>query len=759
MNDTTDTNQRRLDPWLIAIVAFSAIGGALLVIGARNWALMTDELLYGEMARSIAGSGMPLPQARGELVHVNQFLYPLLITPVVGLFSMPDAYPVVAALNAVVMASAAVPIYMLAKMASGSPLAARWAALCSVSLPWLALSSKMLPDALAYTALMWALYAMARNAGDRVASELPAWRRNLGPDSVVLLAIALTFLVRNQFVVLLGVWVGVVVMRRVVAAIADAGVDIRGARQAIGVAWRALWRTPIERPLPILAFIVVFTVARLEPVWLLGLYAPTTAGPQGQLAPTGTIGAMYDHLGAIAVALAGLPLVFGLPWLLSALLRGRDAAENQAAIVIAGAALILLFTGASFNLRFGDERVLERYVFYIAPLILIAGASCFVRPPKNLALFAGPAILGVLTLGATEPYGLSAQVAVAVNHAFSPAQIGLVVLQEIADLFTISIYALLLAVSIIVGGVSWWLIESGRSRLALNIAFSLVFAAVLAMTIYTVPKAVDQQNQVIDNVFGDRTAAEKAWVDEAICASCSASIVFSPLINVAARQQAKPGQLRKPRRDERLSNWWDLEFWNDHFDSFYTAGGLIDRAFNPVFPPIESLAPDWETGEFSLAEGDESEYLVVAERDPRFQPQPAPGTEPVFRDGFGLYRLTEPPMAAWATNGLTRLGWVPPSGATVRVYAPTNAVASTQMRVTIELASTKGARGFGYFKTGLSELPRATFSESGVKLTFALEVPAGSYRDIPLGWREIAIRNPRLRGNAHVEQITAVPHD
>lgn len=759
MNETTDTNPRRLDPWLIAIVVFAAIGGAALVIGARNWALMTDELLYGEMARSIAGSGLPLPQARGELVHVNQFLYPLLITPVVGLFSMPDAYPVVAALNAVVMASAAVPIYMLAKMASGSPVAARWAALCSVSLPWLALSSKMLPDALAYTALMWALYAMARNAGDRDDGELPAWRRNLGPDSVVLLAIALTFLVRNQFVVLLGVWVGVVAMRRVVAAIADAGVDLRGAKQAIGPAWRALWRTPIERPLPILAFIVVFTVARLEPVWLLGLYAPTTAGPQGQLAPTGTIGAMYDHLGAVAVALAGLPLVFGLPWLLSALARGRDAAENQAAIVIAGAALILLFTGASFNLRFGDERVLERYVFYIAPLILIAGVSCFTRPPKSLALFAGPAIVGVLMLGATEPYGLSADVVVAVNHAFSPAQIGLVVLQDIADFFTISIYALLLAVSIVVGGISWWLIERGRGRLALNVTFSLVFAAVLAMTIYTVPKAVDYQNQVIDRVFGDRSAAEKAWVDEAICASCSASIVFSPLINVAARAEAKPGQLRKPRRDERLSNWWDLEFWNDRFDSFYTAGGLIDRAFNPVFPPIKALVPDWETGEFELAGGDESEYLVTAERDPRFQPQPAPGTEPVFRDGFALYRLTKPPTAAWATNGLTRLGWIPPSGATVRVYAPVDATVTTQMRVTIELASTKGSSGFGYFRTGLPVKPRATFSKSGVKLTLALDVPAGAHRDIPLGWREIAVRNPRLRGNAHVERIIAVPRD
>lgn len=761
MDDSTETKKLRLDPWLIAIVVLSAIGGVALVIGARNWALMTDELLYGEMSRSMAESWLPLPQARGELVHVNQFLYPLLIAPIVGLLSMPDAYPVVAAFNAIVMATAAVPIYLLAKMASGSPVAARWAALCSVCLPWLALSSKMLPDALAYTTLMWALYAMARNADiPGVRSEArPAWRRSLAGDGVVLLAILVTFLVRNQFIVLLGVWVGVVLARRVIAAIADADAQPREVRTILGAAWRAIWRAPIERPLPFVAFLVVFALVRLQPVWIIGLYTATTSGPQGQAAPSGLIGSMYEHLSVIGVALAGLPLVFGLPWLLSALARGRDVAQNQSAVVIAVASLVLIFIGASFNIRFGDERVLERYVFYAAPLILIAGVSVFTRPPKNLALFAGPAILGLVCLGASEPYGLSAEVVIAVNHAFSPAQIGLVVFQDVADFFSISIYALLIAVSIIFGAASWWLIERGRGVLALNITFAFVFVAVLVSTVYAVPKAVDFQNSTVDKIYGDRSADEKAWVDEAICDTCSASIVFAPLTSVSSRERGALGQPKKIGRDERLSSWWDLEFWNDKFDSFYVAGGVKPYGFNPVFKPIKPLAPDWQSGRLELADGDDSEYLVVAERDPTFQPQPFPGTTPVFRDGFALYELTDPPMAAWATQGLTRVGWIPPEGATLRVYAPTAATGTTQMRVTIDLASTKGSRGFAYFKTGLKQLPRATFSKSGVRLTFAIDVPAGAYRDIPLGWRPIAVRNPRLRGNAHVERISAVPRD
>ncbi|MGB0888837.1 MAG: hypothetical protein ACPGWS_01015, partial [Solirubrobacterales bacterium] len=137
----------RIDPYLAVIVVIASIAGALLVVKARNWALMTDELLYGEMARNIADSFVPLPQARGELIHVNQLLYPLLITPIIGLFSMPDAYPIVAVLNAIVMATAAIPVYLFTKYASGSVVAARWVAACAVCLPWLAFASKMLPDA------------------------------------------------------------------------------------------------------------------------------------------------------------------------------------------------------------------------------------------------------------------------------------------------------------------------------------------------------------------------------------------------------------------------------------------------------------------------------------------------------------------------------------------------------------------------------------------------------------------------------------
>lgn len=742
MNARGSQKERRVDWWLAAIVVAAAVVGAALVSRARNWGLMTDELLYVEMSRNVAGSLLPIPQSRGEFIHVMQVLYPILIAPLVGPMSMPLAYPLITGFNAVLMATAAIPVYLLTHYASGSKVAARWAAACAVSLPWLALASKVLPDAAAYTAMLWAIYAIARTAGGD--SGVGAARTAVRGDVLTLLSIVVAYLIRNQFIVLFAVWIAVVVLRRISEAIAGAGSRRPGA--IARATWDALWRTPIERPVAVGSFVVVALMLLFKPVWLLGFYSATT-GPDSPVAPQGLLSAAFDHLGVLAVALAGLPFVFGLPWLVNALGRARDEAQNQTALTLLVASGVLLYVGTSFNLRFGDEQVLERYVFYIAPLVLVAAACCFAKPPKSLALFAIPAAVGVALLTITEPYGLSADVTVAVNNTFSPSQIGLVVFQKIGDALAMSITWLLLIVSVLAAVGSWLLIQRDRAITAMTIVFSLTLAALLATTAYSVTKAVDHQNEVAAKVYGERTAAEKAWVDEAICEECTASIVFAPLVDVSTLQMRDDDGLRKVPVFERLTNWWDLEFWNDDIGSYYTAGGVGPAGTNPVFGPLKPLELDWQSGRIELAEGDDSEYMVVAERDPRFQPQPNAGNKPIVRNGLALYQLSAPPTACWATQGLTRLGWIPEAGATLRVYAPVDATSPTEARLTMRLATTEP------FSTEQLEVVDASAASTSDATTTTViwdaELPPGGYVDFKLEWR-----GEKGDANAHVEQIS-----
>ena len=75
----------------------------------QDWSVMTDELLYAKLATSIAETGSPLPQVHGASVSVYNQLYPLLLAPLFGTLSPPDAFRAGHVLNAFLMTSAVVP--------------------------------------------------------------------------------------------------------------------------------------------------------------------------------------------------------------------------------------------------------------------------------------------------------------------------------------------------------------------------------------------------------------------------------------------------------------------------------------------------------------------------------------------------------------------------------------------------------------------------------------------------------------------------
>ena len=115
--------------------AWLVLAGALAILTTRvvDWYVMTDELLYERLAISTAYSHSPLPYIHGELIgNVNQ-LYPLLLAPLFRETLVPTALTYAHVLNAVVMSSAAVPTFLLARRVLPGMYARGWGRLVHVS--------------------------------------------------------------------------------------------------------------------------------------------------------------------------------------------------------------------------------------------------------------------------------------------------------------------------------------------------------------------------------------------------------------------------------------------------------------------------------------------------------------------------------------------------------------------------------------------------------------------------------------------------
>ena len=101
--------------WLLALVGFSAMARAALGLGLDAPWIFPDEIAYSELARSLAETGRPA--IRGDWVFGWGEVYPALIAPAWLVFDDPvSAYRAALVINALVMSSAAIPGYLLARL-------------------------------------------------------------------------------------------------------------------------------------------------------------------------------------------------------------------------------------------------------------------------------------------------------------------------------------------------------------------------------------------------------------------------------------------------------------------------------------------------------------------------------------------------------------------------------------------------------------------------------------------------------------------
>ena len=182
-----------LPAWVYLGALFLASTIIRFAIAAQHPApfIFTDELLYGELAKSFAATGH---FALREVAGTAGFgiVYPILLSPAYKLFGdVPTAYTVMKLINAVLMSLTAIPTYLLARRLVGRWLALLAAAL-TLALPSLLYAGNIMTENAFFPAFAFWCWATV------VALERPTLRNQLG----ALALLALCYFTRPQGAVL-----------------------------------------------------------------------------------------------------------------------------------------------------------------------------------------------------------------------------------------------------------------------------------------------------------------------------------------------------------------------------------------------------------------------------------------------------------------------------------------------------------------------------------------------------------------------------
>ncbi|MGI8479486.1 MAG: hypothetical protein ACR2M2_06480, partial [Gaiellaceae bacterium] len=645
----------------------------------QDWSVMTDELLYAKLATAIASSGSPFPEVHGSSIAVYNQLYPLLIAPLYGALAPPEAFRVAHVLNAVVMASAVFPVYLLGRQILPRAWALAVAGL-SIVIPWMVLTGFLMTEAAAYPAFVWAVLGL------QLTIAAPSPRRDL----LAIAALGLAILARTQFAALV-----IVLPLAILGHELGARLSLRdGIRQAV----RAHRILAAAYAAGIALAALLAAVASFGS--LLGVYAVTV---EGSLLPSGVWAAAARHLDAVAIGCGLVPLILGGGWMVSTIGRSRIRPEHALATLSLVTVMLLTFEAASFSVRFGNSVVRDRYLFYIVPLLLIGSAAALRGAHRRHAAVGAGAVTTLFALTAAQlPFTVYPGVWVD-----SPASVlNEVLIEQSGALGTGTFVALL--------GLFTGLVLVLALLLSPRVPFAVLsLVAVLAFSVLTLRSEVDRVVQGT-GLSGRPLAGPPGlvldWVDTVVPEGERTALVAFPVSTAW---------------DTTAIRWWDVELWNRSVTHAYVAG---DENFRYTPFPHRTLEIDWSSGE---AEGtdDAPPYVVAAPGDSRFL---LAGREQATNLGFVVRRVDRPYRALWTSRGLQTDGWTTPGRtATIRAYA--RAEDRSQLillRITLRAPDVAPAE-YRLFTAGRTRADRLTAGEDTTE-TVRVCLSAGSVADIGL---------------------------
>ena len=625
---------------------------------------MTDELLYAKLAGHIADTGSPLPVLHGVHVGFLGVVYPILLAPFYGTLDPVGAYEAAHIVNAVLFASTAIPTYLLARRLLLPSACALVVALLVVAIPWAVHTAFAMSEAAAYPVFVWAILAC------HAAITEPSPRR----DAVAIGALALAFFTRPQFLFL-------------AAVLPLAVLVVDGPR-------RSLSR---HRPLAVayaVGIVVVVPLAALGHAHrLLGDYGVTAT--QGSLLPSGVWKSAAIHLDVLAVGLGVLPLLLGAGWAYASLRAATPRLRGFAGLTALSLPLLALET-ASYDLRFGGADVIrDRYLFYLAPLLLIATAACLNEERLPLAGIAAVTAFFAATaaLGDFRP--------VAGLLVDSPEAVLNGVIHDESGGLPAGVFVALCGV--LIGGICLGLAWVPRPLAMLGVT-----VAVFAFCGSTAGYAFDRllTSRTVSGVPVTGQPRVRDWVDRA--ATGPVGLLAYPVSRAW---------------DQSAVAWWDAEFWNNS-----VTRAFVDPEGTFTYTPFPSttLRLDPEHGRFDGTEH-APRYVLGAENESRFG---LAGVQTAATGRLVLLAVERPYRALWATDGLDPDGWTRPShAARIRVYAVPGA--STQLvKVALSLDAPPEAQAAAVYRLGTAtgSVPPA----SRVVAEAQVCVPRGGHADLAL---------------------------
>ncbi len=354
--------------WLAAIVGLSWLLRLWLVRGMAAPFIFVDEAIYTELARSLADTGSFA--VRETAVSGYSILYPALLAPVYGVLdSLVDAYAAAKATNAVVMSLAAIPTYLLARRVSGDRLALLGAAI-AVVVPSMAYTGTLTTESLFYPVALGFAFVLVRYL------ERPGWRWL----AALVVALAIAFATRSQSLAF-------------VPAIATAPLVLALLRSR---------RSALRPFVPLYALgaaaaigLVVLQAARGRSLSdLLGAYSIVGEGGYD----TGQVLRFWLwHVEELDLYVGIVPFAA----LVLALLVGRGLPDRLQEHVATTTALVTWSTLAvgAFASRFASDRIQDRYLFFLAPLlvvVLLAWVELGAPRPRVPTLAAAAIALGLV---------------------------------------------------------------------------------------------------------------------------------------------------------------------------------------------------------------------------------------------------------------------------------------------------------------------------------------------------------------------------
>jgi hypothetical protein len=345
--DSVESITERPAAALILLVGLSTLVRAAISFGVRAPAILPDEIVYSELAKSIAEGTRP--SIRGVPVFGWGEVYPTLIAPAWVVFDdMATAYRAALVMNGLVMSLAAIPAYLLARLFVDRR-ASLLVALATVLVPSMSYTRLVMTENAAYPAFVLAVLLIARVVRTPTAVN----------QALALLGVGILTFTRIQ---------GMALAAAYMAAVATYAATGR-AGERMSYLRRFVWTGAVLLALSVAPFVVSF--ARGEGVFgWLGARSGTFDGFHPGEIPRWAVYLIAGLLLYVAVVPAAASVVV--------IGRGLSRTASESARLFAAIALPVFVTivgsmsvvSASFDVDL-HENLNERYVFYVVPLLFV----------------------------------------------------------------------------------------------------------------------------------------------------------------------------------------------------------------------------------------------------------------------------------------------------------------------------------------------------------------------------------------------------